>query len=108
MSGAPLYDLLHLQQVSSKPVHILIGVKGVTVDVFNLGAGVEGELMDFNNGSDSPLSYFSNACAAGHEIFEGLAETSHDERVFINTYTCGGCFVGNVVHHVADLGHGDG
>jgi hypothetical protein len=108
MSGAPLYDLLHLQQVSSKPVHILIGVKGVMVDVFNSGAGVEGELTDFDNGGDSPLSYLSNVHAAGHKIFEGLAETSHDKRVFVDAYTCGSCFVGNVVHCVADLGHGNG
>jgi hypothetical protein len=45
----------------------LVGVKGVMVDVFNLGAGVEGELMDFDDGGDSSLSYFSNACAAGSQ-----------------------------------------
>jgi hypothetical protein len=77
----------------------------VTVDVFNSGAGVEGELTDFDNGGNSPLSYLTNARTAGHEIF---AETSHDKRVFVDTYTCGSCFVGNVVHHVADLGHGNG
>jgi hypothetical protein len=108
VSGVPLYDLLHLQQVSSKPVHILISVEGMTVDVFNSSAGVEGELTDFDDGGDSPLSYFSNVCAAGHELLEGLAEASHDKRVLVDAYTCGGCFVGNVIYPVADLGHGDG
>jgi hypothetical protein len=108
MSGAPLYDLLHLQQVSLNSAHVLISVKGVTVDVFNSGEGVEGKLMDFDDGGDSSLSYFSNARAAGYEALKGFAETSHDERVFIDVHTCGGCFVGNVIYHVADFGYSDG
>jgi hypothetical protein len=38
-----------------------------------------------------------------HKVLKGLTETSHDERVLVDAYTCGGCFVGNVIYRVAIL-----
>jgi hypothetical protein len=41
MSSALLYYLLHLQEVPSDSAYIFVGVKGMMVDVFDLGTGVE-------------------------------------------------------------------
>jgi hypothetical protein len=64
--------------------------------------------VDFDDGGNGSLGNLSDAHTAGYKILKSHAESSQDEGVLVDVYSCGRHFIGNVIHRVANLGQGNG